>query len=55
MDSKIWYIPAKNDRLEKNVGIYCRVSTSERDQLNSLSAQIPAFDESNFTREPVET
>ena len=40
MDSKIWYIPAKNDRLEKNVGIYCRVSTSERDQLNSLSAQI---------------
>jgi DNA invertase Pin-like site-specific DNA recombinase len=43
MDSKIWYIPAKNDRLEKNVGIYCRVSTSERDQLNSLSAQIPAL------------
>ena len=43
MDSKIWYIPAKNDRLEKNVGIYCRVSTSERDQLNSLSAQISAL------------
>jgi DNA invertase Pin-like site-specific DNA recombinase len=43
MDSKIWYIPAKNGRLEKNVGIYCRVSTSEKDQLNSLSAQISAL------------
>lgn len=43
MDAKIWYIPAKHDRLEKNVGIYCRVSTSERDQLNSLSAQISAL------------
>lgn len=43
MDLKIWYIPAKNDRLEKNVGIYCRVSTRDRDQLNSLSAQISAL------------
>jgi len=31
MDSKIWYIPAKNDRLDKNVGIYCRVSTHEKE------------------------
>ena len=40
MDSKIWYIPAKNDRLEKSVGIYCRVSTNEKEQLYSLAAQI---------------
>lgn len=33
MDSKIWYIPARNDRLEKNVGIYCRVSTKEKEQI----------------------
>ena len=40
MDSKIWYIPARNDRLEKNVGIYCRVSTKEKEQLYSLAAQL---------------
>jgi site-specific DNA recombinase len=43
MDSKIWYIPARNDRLEKNVGIYCRVSTNEKEQLYSLAAQISAL------------
>ena len=36
MDSKIWYIPAKNDRLEKKVGIYCRVSANEKEQLIAL-------------------
>lgn len=43
MESKIFYIPAKLDKIVKNVGIYCRVSTSEKDQLNSLSAQISAL------------
>jgi len=43
VDSKIWYIPVKNDRLEKKVGIYCRVSTNEREQLYSLAAQISAL------------
>lgn len=43
MDSKIWYIPPKNDRSEKNVGIYCRVSTNEKEQLYSLAAQISAL------------
>lgn len=43
MDSKIWYIPARNDRLEKKVGIYCRVSTNEKEQLYSLAAQISAL------------
>jgi len=43
MDSKIWYIPARNDRLEKNVGIYCRVSTKEKEQLYSLASQISAL------------
>lgn len=43
MDQKIWYIPARNDRLEKKVGIYCRVSTNEKKQLYSLAAQISAL------------
>lgn len=43
MDQKIWYIPARNDRLEKKVGIYCRVSTNEKEQLYSLAAQISAL------------
>ncbi|MGI5900631.1 MAG: recombinase family protein [Christensenellales bacterium] len=43
MDSKFWYIPARNDRLEKKVGIYCRVSTNEKEQLYSLAAQISAL------------
>ncbi len=43
MESKVFFIPAKPDRIVKNVGIYCRVSSSEKDQLNSLSAQISAL------------
>jgi len=43
VDSKFWYIPASNDRLEKKVGIYCRVSTNEKEQLYSLAAQISAL------------
>lgn len=43
MDPKVFVIPAKQDKIVKNVGIYCRVSTSEKDQLNSLSAQISAL------------
>jgi len=43
MDSKIWYIPARNDRLQKKVEIYCRVSTNEKEQLYSLAAQITAL------------
>ena len=43
MNPKFWYIPAKNDRLEKKVGIYCRVSTNEKEQLYSLAAQISAL------------
>ena len=43
MASKIYYIPATNDRLEKNVAIYCRVSTNEKEQLYSLSSQISAL------------
>lgn len=43
MDLKVWYIPAKSDRLEKKVGIYCRVSTNEKEQLYSLAAQISAL------------
>ncbi|NLP15839.1 MAG: recombinase family protein [Clostridiales bacterium] len=33
----------KNDRLEKKVGIYCRISTNEKEQLYSLAAQISAL------------
>ena len=43
MDPKVWYIPAKNDWLDKNVGIYCRVSTNEKEQLYSLATQISAL------------
>ncbi|MGI6745452.1 MAG: recombinase family protein [Acutalibacteraceae bacterium] len=43
MEQKVWYIPARNDRLDKNVAIYCRVSTNDREQLNSLAAQISAL------------
>lgn len=43
MASKIYYIPATNDRLEKNVAIYCMVSTNEKEQLYSLSSQISAL------------
>lgn len=43
MNSNIYYIPAKSDRLEKKVGIYCRVSTNEKEQLYSLAAQVSAL------------
>ncbi len=43
MEPKIWYIPARNDRLEKKVGIYCRVSTNEKEQLYSLAEQVSAL------------
>jgi len=43
MASKVWYIPAENELLVKRVGIYCRVSTSEKAQLYSLSNQISAL------------
>lgn len=43
MEPKIWYIPARNDRLEKKVGIYCRVSTNEKKQLYSLAEQVSAL------------
>ena len=43
MASKVWYIPAQNELLVKRVGIYCRVSTSEKAQLYSLSNQISAL------------
>ena len=43
VEQKIWYISATNDRLNKNVAIYCRVSTNDRKQLDSLVAQISAL------------
>jgi DNA invertase Pin-like site-specific DNA recombinase len=43
VEPKIWYIPARNDRLEKKVGIYCRVSTNEKEQLYSLAEQVSAL------------
>lgn len=43
MDTKVWYIPAKCNALEKNVGIYCRVSSNDKEQLNSLVEQISAL------------
>lgn len=43
MSQNVWYIPAKRTDPGMNVGIYCRVSTSEKNQLNSLAAQIAAL------------
>ncbi len=43
MDPKVFYIPAKPDKIVKNFGIYCRVSTSDKDQLNSPAVQISAL------------
>ncbi|WP_196592854.1 recombinase family protein [Pectinatus sottacetonis] len=40
MEKKVNYIPAVRSRIEKKVGIYCRVSTNDMQQLNSLTAQI---------------
>ena len=43
MEKKIHYLPAIPRRLEKNVAIYCRVSTNDTEQLNSLTNQISAL------------
>lgn len=43
MNPKVWYIPAKRTDPGMNVGIYCRVSTGEKNQLYSLAAQIAAL------------
>ena len=43
MEKKIHYIPAIPRRLEKKVAIYCRVSTNDMEQLNSLTNQISAL------------
>ena len=43
MSPKVWYIPSKRTEPGKNVGIYCRVSSGEKNQLYSLSAQVSAL------------
>ena len=43
MEKKVWYIPPKREQKQKTAGIYCRVSSNKRDQLNSLTAQISAL------------
>ena len=43
MEPIVHYIPARNIRLDHNVAIYCRVSTSSREQLDSLSEQVSAL------------
>lgn len=43
MSPKVWYIPSKRTESVINVGIYCRVSTGEKNQLNNLAAQIAAL------------
>ena len=43
MDKKINYIPAAPSFRQKKVGIYCRVSTNDTEQLNSLTNQISAL------------
>lgn len=40
MEKRVNYIPAVRTKIEKKVGIYCRVSTNDMEQLNSLTAQI---------------
>ncbi|HCS74499.1 MAG TPA: recombinase family protein [Clostridiales bacterium] len=40
---KVHVIPAKPPKREKRVGIYCRVSTNDADQLNSLAVQVSAL------------
>lgn len=40
---KIHFIPAKPPKREKRVGIYCRVSTNDAEQLNSLAVQVSAL------------
>ena len=43
MEKKVNYIPAARPLRQKKVGIYCRVSTNDMEQLNSLTNQISAL------------
>jgi len=43
MEKKVNYIPAVRSFRQKRVGIYCRVSTNDTEQLNSLTNQISAL------------
>jgi predicted site-specific integrase-resolvase len=43
MEKKVNYIPAVRSFRQKKVGIYCRVSTNDTEQLNSLTNQISAL------------
>lgn len=43
MERTVTLIPARRDKNEKNVGIYCRVSSSSKEQLDSLTEQIAAL------------
>ena len=43
MEKKVNYIPAARPLRHKKVGIYCRVSTNDMEQLNSLTNQISAL------------
>lgn len=40
---RVHFIPPKPVKREKRVGIYCRVSSNSVEQLNSLTAQVPAL------------
>ena len=43
MEKKVNYIPAARPLRQKKVGIYCKVSTNDMEQLNSLTNQISAL------------
>lgn len=43
MEKKVNYIPAVHSFRQKKVGIYCRVSTNDTEQLSSLTTQISAL------------
>lgn len=43
MEKKVNYIPAVRSLRQKKVGIYCRVSSNDMEQLNSLTNQISAL------------
>lgn len=43
MEKKVNYIPAIRSLRQKKVGIYCRVSSNDMEQLNSLTNQISAL------------
>jgi len=40
---RVHFIPAKPQKREKRVGIYCRVSSNSAEQLNSLTTQVSAL------------